>query len=35
MTQLTPCTPGPFEFEFEEEQLTEQTIREMVFDEAK
>jgi hypothetical protein len=26
---------GPFEFDFEEEQLTEQTIRELVFEEAR
>eukprot|EP00955_Chlamydomonas_euryale_P090841 364577-Chlamydomonas_euryale.AAC.7 len=30
-----PFAPGPFEFEFEEEQLTEQTIRELVFEEAR
>lgn len=30
-----PSAPGPFEFDFEEEQLTEATIRELVFEEAK
>ena len=30
-----PFAPGPFEFDFEEEQLTEPIIRELVFEEAR
>ncbi len=29
------CCTGPFEFDFEEEQLNETNIRELVFEEAK
>ena len=30
-----PSAPGPFEFDFEDEQLTEGIVRELVFEEAR